>query len=181
MSTRVRVVVIYEDEAQRFFLVELARRLGIKPIRFEHGRDCNGVLDMFATEVAVIRARNFQRNLGLLVCIDADHLGLKGRREELLRVVRACKDRERGAEERIALLVPTLEIENWYVHLCYPQARPMDEAQDYKESSQWRQLRADLPMAARKAIEAWQAAQQPEPPSIARAREELRRIAEPAR
>jgi hypothetical protein len=74
--------------------------------------------------------------------------------------------------------VPAREIETWYVHLCFPAARPVDETRDdYKKSPEWRQLAKDLRAAAKRAVDAWD----PEPgridpSSLTAARKELSRV-----
>ncbi|MFS8071213.1 MAG: hypothetical protein ACMG6S_33000 [Byssovorax sp.] len=113
-----------------------------------------------------------------MVMIDADNKGLQGRVKELLdRIATDSSDGARAEGERIALVVPALEIENWYVHLCVPAARPIDETRDYKPTPEWRALEKDLGAAAKQAVDAW--APQPgrvDPPSLTAARAELGRV-----
>lgn len=174
----VRVVVLYEDNEHHSFLRRLVHVLGLKPVRFERCVDSSGVLRALAREVDVLRQRKHQKNLGLVVCIDADKEGLDGRVAELnRRILDLTHDGARTEGERIALVVPALEIENWYVHLCVPAARPVDERRDYKLSPEWRDLAKDIHTSSRRAVEAWEpSANVTDLPSIAAARIELRRV-----
>lgn len=88
--------------------------------------------------------------------IDADDKGLKARVDELLaRIVTDASAGARRDAERIALVVPAREIENWYVHLCVPAARPIDETRDYKPTPEWRELDGDIGKAAKQCAAAW--------------------------
>ena len=173
----VRTVVLYEDQEQETFLRRLVKRLGFRPERYENCRNNAGVLQRLGVEVDALRERNFQKNVCLVVMIDADDEDHHGRVKELLD--RIASDASTGARkdgERVALLVPAWEIENWYVHLCIPEARPIDEGKDYKPTPEWRELAKDLGAAAKRAVEAW--APEPgrtDPPSLTAARAELGR------
>jgi hypothetical protein len=171
----VRVVVLCEDSAHDSFLV---RHLKLRPGRFEKCGDSTSVLRRLGREVDALRSQKHQKNLGLVVCIDADDKGLSGRVAELKQRIEAdARDGARVEGERIALLVPALEIENWYVHLCVPPARPIDEARDYKPSPEWRELSKDLGAASRRAVDAW--SPEPgriDPPSMAAARSEMESV-----
>jgi len=175
----VRVIVIYEDRAHDSFLRKLVKKLRLEPVRFEKCGDSTGVLRRLGREVDALRSEKHQRNLGLVACIDADEKGLRGRTMELTqRIESDARDGGRTEAERIALVVPALEIESWYVHLCFPSARPVDEGRDYKPSAEWRQLAKDLGAASRRAIDGWQPAPDPSDlPSMAAARVELARVA----
>jgi hypothetical protein len=174
----VRVVVLYEDKAHDSFLRKLVKNLRLEPVRFEKCVDSTGVLRRLATEVDALRAEKHQKNLGLVVCIDADEKGLDGRIAELKkRIHDLTQDGARAEGERIALVVPALEIENWYVHLCSPAARPVDETRDYKPSPEWRELVKNLGASSRRAADAWTSGETtPDPLSMAAARIELRRV-----
>jgi hypothetical protein len=174
----VRVVVLYEDKEQKCFLLRLAERLHLDPVRWRHCRNNVGVLQSLGEEVDALRGRNYQRNLGLVVAIDADDKGLHGRVAELLaRIALDASGGPRGDAERIALVVPAWEIETWYVHLCCPEARPVDETRDYKASAEWTQLKKDIGSAAKKAVEAWPPdPDRIDPPSLSAARQELERV-----
>lgn len=174
----VRVVVLYEDEVHDSFLRKLVKHLRIEPVRFQKCGDSTGVLLRVGSEVDALRSQKHQRNLGLVICIDADKKGLLGRVTEMEgRITADAGDGARAQDERIAFVVPALEIESWYVHLCFPQARPIDEARDYKPSPEWREMAKDLGSASRRAVGAW--SPEPgrlDPASLCAARTELRRL-----
>jgi hypothetical protein len=125
-----------------------------------------------------LRSRSHQKNLGLVVVIDADAEVHHRRVAEVLqRITTDARDGARQEIERIALVVPAWEIENWYVHLCVPAARPIDQGLDYKPTAEWRELAKDIGSAAKQAAVAW--APEPgreDPPSLTAARAELRRV-----
>ena len=150
----------------------------MRPIRVEDCRNNAGVLQSLGEEVDALRTQRHQKNLGLVVVIDADDKGLRGRVTEVLaRIASDASGGGRGDAERIALVVPAWEIENWYVHLCVPAERPIDEAKDYKPTPAWRELAKDLGASARRAVDAW--GPEPgrvDPPSLSAARTELERV-----
>lgn len=181
MARRVRVVALFEDSAHEYLLRSLLRRLGLPPHDVDYQRcvDCNRVERRLVDEVRSHRSKNYQHNLGILVMIDADAHGLAGRKRRLDGLLREAGLEGRRATERIAYVVPALEGENWYVHFCRPEARPIDEARDYKTSPEWRALRDDIGAAARRLADAWFPPGEDEPPSIRDARVELQRVRKP--
>ena len=173
----IRVVVLFEDQAQECFLRQLVNRLRLHPERLVRCKNNAGVLQRLGREVETLRKRNFQKNVGLIVAIDADDKGLQGRVTELLARIAADTGKGRGDAERIALVVPAREIENWYVHLLVPELRPVDETRDYKPAPEWRALERDMGGAAKQAIAAWAPeAGRVDPPSLSAARVELARV-----
>jgi hypothetical protein len=175
----VRIVVLYEDEPHGKFVRRLTDKLGLRPERLERCGGCVSVLDRFEQELKVMRHRmKYQHNLGLMVVIDADDASIVPRLRELeQRLLDSDTGGPRGATERIAYIVPALEIENWYVHLCVPDARPVDEGKDYKPESVWKELEKKLGAAARQAVDTWTRADEgAEPASLTAARRELKRL-----
>ncbi|HLM71958.1 MAG TPA: hypothetical protein VK459_04695 [Polyangiaceae bacterium] len=175
----VRVVVLCEDKAHLSFIIRLVDHLNLQPVRYERCGDSTGVLRRLGVEVDALRRRKHQKNLGLVILIDADEKGLQGRVNELLeRIVTDTSDGARTEAERVALVVPAREIETWYVHLCFPAARPVDEMRDdYKKSPEWRQLDKDVGAAAKRAVDAWEPEPgRVDPASVTAARKELSRV-----
>jgi hypothetical protein len=174
----VRTVILFEDQAQETFLRRLVKSMGLRPERYVNCRNNVGVLQRLGEEVDALRQRNFQKNVCLVVMIDADDKGLQGRVMELLdRIATDSSDGGRREGERIALVVPAWEIESWYVHLCVPAARPIDETKDYKPTPEWRALEKDLGAAAKQAVDAWALqAGRVDPPALTAARAELERV-----
>ncbi|MBZ4330212.1 hypothetical protein [Corallococcus sp. AS-1-12] len=173
----VRIVVVYEDEPHGKFVRQLTRKLGLRPERLEPCGGCVNVLDRFVVELKAMRHRmKYQHNLGLMVVIDADKASIAPRIRELEERLRDTGG-PRGATERIAYIVPALEIENWYVHLCVPAERPVDEGKDYKPERVWKDLEKDLAATASQAVDAWvRADKKDEPASLTAARLELDRL-----
>lgn len=175
----VRVVVLYEDEQHSKLVRQLTRKLGLRPEYFVRCGGCGDVIRRFEQELLAMRPRmSFQKNLGLLVVIDADDRTVTPRLKQLEAVVAASNTGgPRGPAERIAYLIPALEIENWYVHLCVPAARPIDEGHDYKPDAVWRELAKELGKAAKAAVDAWDPQPNREDPaSLVTARQELTRL-----
>ncbi len=175
----VRVVVLYEDIAQGHFVRRLVQKLNLRPERLELCGDCNGVLRRFRLEVEMLQRKRNQRNLKVIVVIDADDISRDKRLVELESIIGAIQGARRGEEERIAFVIPAWEIETWYVHLCCPESRPVDESRkDYKSDPAWKTLAPDLGYAAKQAVEAWLPEKdRQDPPSLIAARDELHRLA----
>ncbi len=175
----IRAVVLYEDEAHGKFARQLTRKLGLRPERLERCGGSGDVLDRFVLELRATRPRmSYQRRLALIVIVDADAGTTTARINDLNdRVRQSQSGGPRSAIERIVYVVPALEIENWYVHLCDPAARPIDESKDYKPEPSWKRLAKDIGSAAKAAVAAWDpAAAGGEPASLAAARLELARL-----
>lgn len=174
----VRVVVLYEDDAQGHFVRRLVQKLKLRPERLELCGDCNRVLSQFRLEVEMLQRKKNQRNLKLIVVIDADDSSRDKRLADLEGIVGSVLGSRSGEEERIAFVIPAWEIETWYVHLCCPEARPIDESRkDYKSDPAWKTLLPDLGYAAKRAVEVWQPEKDRlDPPSLVAARDELQRL-----
>jgi hypothetical protein len=69
------------------------------------------VLANYATQVRKRRSKSFQANLGLLVVIDGDNVGLEARLEQLEDELAAASVKPRETNEPIAVFVPTWSIE----------------------------------------------------------------------
>ena len=176
--SEVRATVLFEDDAQGHLLRRLLPRLGLdgRATRFVRCGDSTRVLDNFRTEIAALRRKRHQKNLGLLVAIDGDAPGLSRRHAELDALVRE-QGEPRGESERIAYVVPCRAIETWYVHFCDPTARPVDPELDYKPTSSFRALDLDLGAAAREVALHWPPeAERLDPESVVLARKELDRL-----
>lgn len=175
----IRLVVLYEDDTHGKFVRKLTKKLGLRPMRLQPCGDCNALMDRFESELRVVRSKmKYQKNLGLLVLIDADDADYNVRIRELEhRLLRSGTGGPRDELERIAFMVPALEIENWYVHLCIPEARPVDEGRDYKPLPEWRALAKDLAAAAQQAVDAWdEETGRADPQSLVAARGEVGRL-----
>ena len=175
----VRVVVLFEDDEHEYLLRRLVGRLHLHPVRFEKCTDCNGVLARVGLEVDALRRKKHQKNLGLVVVIDADGPTREKRLAHIEAIVAGLGGGARAGEERIAFVIPAWEIETWYVHLCCPESRPVDESRgDYKSDAAWRRLKTELGSAAKRAADAWLPENgRVDPASLVAARDELKRLA----
>lgn len=172
------VVVLFEDDCHESFARRLLRiGYGYEPrtVRYRRCVDCTGVERAFLEEVEYLRSRNYQRGRALIVIIDADKYGVAGRKQRLAALLLAATMEPRDDAERIAYVVPRLEIENWYMHFCVPARRPIDEEQDYKHDSDWRALVKDLGAAAKTIAQGWAEPGPHAPPSLQDGRRELDR------
>jgi len=177
------LVVLFEDHGHESFARQVIKRCyGYAPrmVRYLRCVDCTGVERALAGEVTRLRSRNFQRGRALLVLIDADAFGIDGRKERLDAMLRKAGMDPRRDDERIAYVVPRLEVENWYMHFCVPARRPTDENHDYKRDPDWRALADNLGAAARAVARAWRTPAALEPLSLQDARSELARLVIPA-
>lgn len=173
------LVVLFEDAGHLSFARQVLKHCyGRTPrmVRYQPCVDCTGVERALPGEVQHFRSRNYQRGRALLVIIDADTYGVEGRKHRLDGILRSAGLDSRNDNERIAYVIPRLEVENWYIHFCCPEHRPIDEARDYKRDPGWKRLKDDLGSAARDLARAWLTPEQHEPPSVQDARRELARI-----
>jgi hypothetical protein len=176
------IVVLFEDAGHESLARQILQRCyGFTPrmVRYKRCVDCTGVERALPGEVQHFRSRNYQRGRALLVIIDADQYGVDGRKHRLDGILRSAGLSPRSDDERIAYVIPRLEAENWYIHFCCPERRPVDEDHDYKRDPDWKQLKDDLGAAARELARAWRSPEQHEPPSVQDARRELARMTAP--
>lgn len=173
------LVALFEDSAHESLLRHLLRRvygLDQRKVRYRRCVDCVGVERALVGEVRNLRSKNYQMSRALLVVIDADHLGVDGRKRRLDELLTDAGLEPRNASERIAYVVPRLEAENWYIHFCCPGRRPVREDLDFKQDKDWRRLKEDLGAAARQLAKTWRSPVPGEPPSIVDARREFARV-----
>jgi hypothetical protein len=150
VSRRVRVVVLCEGEQDFRFayrcLVECGWRRDQIAAKFSppgKGSAYDYVLAQYPVEVRANRQGQGQRDL--LVLIDADTRREDGRRKQVEQHLRRAREPARGDSERIALWVPTRQLETWVHFLMHGVA---DEQTDYKRLHKVRD--EDRPPAAQK-------------------------------
>lgn len=95
------------------------------------------VIRNYSKQVTAFRAvSRFQRELGLLVVIDGDNVGVKERERELAKQL-VAQEKEplepRGPDERLAIFVPTWSIETWLFWLSGD--RHVDESRSYRNDA----------------------------------------------
>ena len=125
MSRRnVRLVILCEDRQQECFLRRFLDRRGyetrgMRVLFAPPGRGAGDqfVRERFPGELTAWRARRSHSSQALVVMTDGDRFGLRGRFDQLDRACRSAGIRARGADERVAVFVPTWQIETWFAYL----------------------------------------------------------------
>jgi hypothetical protein len=119
-----------------------------------------------------MRAARKQLNLGFLVVVDGNSVGRETRMQELC----GWPDR-RSSTDRIAIWVPTWNVETWVLWLCARQVngRDVDEQASYKNQIS----KSDFGSLSAQAAAKWEPPLPSEPasvPSLAAARAETTRL-----
>lgn len=180
-KSRLRVLVYCEDrEHEAFARAFLRSRFDIhgRRVRVDmapagKGAASDWVERQYPGVVHLARAKKSQGKLGFLVIVDGDNVGVAGRKAALDGQVEGGRD----ADARIAIWVPTWEIETWVLWLCGERVDgdEVDERRSYKHHVP----RNEFSTKAKRAAEAWDRGRANESqriPSLTDAREELRRI-----
>ena len=177
-SPRLRGVLLCEDqEHERFFRRLLERKwfgvgkLYVKKIPKGQGAAEAYVVKNYAREVQYARSRR-NENYALVVVVDGDLVKLHDRMNQL------SPRREKG--DKIAIFVPTRNLETWELWLC--GHRDVDEDDDYKARFHRAEQRGEA--SAKQAVEAWFRGLSPEEqrdeasrlPALAAGREETKRL-----
>lgn len=144
MANRVRYILLCEDKMQERFFRKVLAQSGLKEIRSivapsGLGSAARFVARKFPIEVKALRAKSFQKNLGLLAAIDGDRYGVGPRCEELEKTLAEGGLEKRRKGERIAIEAPTWSIETWIGHLSGKQG--LSETESYKHASWLRERR----------------------------------------
>lgn len=171
MRYRLRITILCEDREQERFLRALCERLGLYVERIERPPPGTGSAEQwvrvhYPPEVRIHRAKANHVSIGLIVAIDGNSKGLTYRKKQLEEALTAAELELRGAQERVAVVVPTWSIETWLAWLC--GFRDIDEKQPYKEATWFRKAVADRSITPKKAAERWISARSESPlPSLA--------------
>ena len=177
---QLRGVVLAEDKRTERFFRELLKKLGFAPTRFRFETAPKGkgagdawVQQRYPKEVQALRSNNYQRGLRLITILDGDHWGHEGRKQQLDSVLRALNLQKRQTLEKIAIPVPTRNIETWLLALLGEEG--LDEATDYKDRFQQEQGPQERE-ALRDAANSWQALTSDEVPSLIDGQMEMARV-----
>jgi len=162
MSTSFRVWILCEDRRAERFLRELCERFNVRVLEvIPAPKKCASawVLAKYPELVRKRRSKKHQRNLGLLVHVDGDNVGVTARKAALDgRLVQASLSK-RLVDEPIALLVPTWCIETWLLHLSgyaeTPESVPVKGNPLYMNAV--RRLGLDERQVLRNAVASWPA------------------------
>jgi hypothetical protein len=176
-NSRVRVRAWCEDRGHERFVRDvlkhrynLGRRdVDVKPAPRGLGSASQWVIAAYPEVVRQMRAARKQANLGFLVVVDGDSVGLVARLRSL-----CGQPNRRASTDRLAIWVPTWNIETWVLWLCGCQVKGhnVDEQSSYKGSIK----QSDFGSLSAQAAAKWEPPLQAEPtsvPSLAAARVEL--------
>ncbi len=183
---KLRGVLLCEDtEHERFFRRLLKKwfgtgKLHVSRIPNRQGAGDAWVLANYVNEVRIAR-RKAAENYALVVVIDGDRAKMKERMRQLDHQLTDAELAERGLEERVAVFVPTRNIETWELWLC--GEHNIDEDGDYKRQLREATRRDEASVIS--AVDAWFRNLSPQEiatekkivPSLAAGRTELQRIA----
>lgn len=116
------MVLLCEDRRSESFLEHLCRQHGVKIVHVHIAPQGEGaasawVIKQFADRVRQLRAKKNQRNLGLLVHVDGDDVGVVHRLGSLSRQLEEEGLERVADQEPIGVIVPTWSIETWTLHL----------------------------------------------------------------
>jgi len=131
LPRKLRCELLCEDLAQEQFfrpiLESLFGRVRVAP------RRPNGGFTFVLAQVpkaATYVHRHRQEAVGLLIAIDGDESGLRGRMDKIRKILEENGLDLRALEKRVAVCVPTRNIETW--ELWLQGRRDLDERTDYR-------------------------------------------------
>lgn len=169
MSRRANIVIVCEDEQHEAFIRRFLERDGFEKRRFRVERKSmpgsaeQWVRKRYPTEVKAYRDSH-STDRGLVVMIDDDLSGC--RREQLAKALDDASAAPRGDDGRIAVIVPTRNIETWLAYLggakvdestVYPKLMRARECQPHVNAlhamCQRQELRAHPPASLGQACE----------------------------
>lgn len=184
MPGKLRCSLLCEDLEQERLFRPLLERLLRRRIRVEPRKPHGGFTFVLARlrETALYVRQRPQEAVGLLVVIDGDQVGFQGRLAEIRKSLR-----EAGIEseepDRVAVCIPTRNIETWALWLC--GVSDLEEQTDYK--SRYRQEFKPV-LGRNDLVEAWlttsperREAEARRLPALAHGRTEIERLRKLAR
>ena len=132
MTRNIQIVILCEDSQHESFARRFLKTQGFSTRRIRVEKSSSGsaeqfVRNRFPKELAAYRAKKHQVGQALIVLIDGDNKGVASRLAEL---ASACKDEpvsSRQKDERVALFVPSWNIETWFAYL---DGTTVDEGRD---------------------------------------------------
>ena len=136
MTRRVQLVVLCEDQQHETFVRRfLKKRRGwnARQVRFLAAPTGRGageqfVRERFPEELGGYRSNRNLVSQGLIVMLDGDNAGLKKRLRSLNDSCRSSGVDPRRNDDRVAVFVPTRNIETW---LAWLDGKPVDEKKTY--------------------------------------------------
>jgi len=134
MRRNVQLILLCEDRQQEAFARRFLKRAGwskrqvrVDPLAQGRGAAEKRVREQFPAELSLYRSRCHHLQQALIVMLDGDNRGVKGR---LAQLAEACESKgiaPRADDERVAIFVPTWNIEAW---LAYLDGESVDENSD---------------------------------------------------
>lgn len=122
MSRRVQLVLLCEDKQHEAFARRFLNEMGweTRSMRVEKSPGGRGageqfVRKRFAVELKAHRSRPVSQ--ALVVLIDGDTDGVSARLQQLNQACREALVAERTGEDRVAIFIPTWNVETWLVYL----------------------------------------------------------------
>ena len=177
MSNYTQFVILCEDRQQEVFTRHFLASYGVHPRRIRikippkgQGSGEQYVRQEYPREVKLYRSKSSYLAIGLAVMIDADMLPVERRFTQLGNELKNDEQRERQAEERIAIFVPKRNIDTWIHHL---QGETVNEADVYPKLDKERDCK---PLVQKLASKPVYRLTDSVPPSLQTAARELRRI-----
>lgn len=153
MSDRFTVFLLVEDKRHQSFLRRFLLKNGIDkremkfaPVPDGRGSGKQWVLNQFANQVRICRARNMRASSSLIAMMDADELTVDECMSGLdERLSRSGLPRVEFKRDRIARLVPKWSIETWILFLSagggsFPSLSEDEPQKDSKTDKQWDEL-----------------------------------------
>jgi hypothetical protein len=177
MSRKVQLVVLCEDKQHEVFVRRFlnmdgwpTRRLRVEIAPPGRGAAEQYVRERFPIELSAYRTNRNRVAEGLIVMVDGDKLGVNARMGQLDAACRSSNMELRQEGERVAIFVPTWNIETW---LAYLDGTDVDETKDnYPRLNRERDCQPLVNELHRMCEQ--QALRKPSPPSLDAACEEYR-------
>lgn len=155
-SKKLRGVLLCEDKEHRRLFEKLVERwFGTRNFRVEIIPNTQGagdayVISRFPSEVQLARKKESE-NYALVVAIDGDRAKLNRRLSQLDQALAEAGLPARGKNERIAIFVPTRNVETWELWLC--GHRDIDEETDFKQRFRDAERRGEI--SPKLAVKSW--------------------------
>lgn len=177
MSRNVQLVLLCEDTQHEAFarrFLEKAgwstRRLRVEKPPPARGSAAQFVRERFPKELKAYRSHRQRVAEGLVVVVDGDDRGVDARLDELAEACRAQGVTPRQIDNRVAIIVPTWNIETWFAYLS---GSDVDETKrDYPRLNRPRDCQEHVNQLQEMCRQG--ALRQPSPPSLDAACEEYR-------
>ena len=178
MNRGVQLVVLCEDKQHWAFVKRFlerrgwnARRIRLRVAPTGRGAGEQFVRERFPEELGGYRSNRNRVSRGLIVMLDGDAAGLTGRLRSLDESCQARGVAPRRANDRVAVFVPTRNIETWFAWL---DGEPVDEKKTYPKLDRPKDCRRHVDKLVRMCDA--DALREPAPPALRAASKEYKRL-----